>query len=67
MATKIETPITDTTWVQVVDSAYLMSRDGTRQLKLSWKAATSKIAGIVDDIFVGQALSSTASVLSSAF
>lgn len=67
MATKIETPITDTTWVQVVDSAYLMSRDGTRQLKLSWKAATSKIASIVDDIFVGQALSSTNAVLSSAF
>lgn len=41
-------------WVQPVDSAYLMSQDGVRQLRRTWKGSTKLVAEIEADLYVDQ-------------
>lgn len=67
MATHIDTPIDNKTWLQVVDQAEQTQADGTRQLTLAYKGETQKIANVCSQIGVGSALSSVNSVLLSAF
>lgn len=67
MAEFIHAPDTTKAVVQIVDNAYFMTNDGKRTLRLSWKAATSKIAGLIDEIYVGQALSAVNAVINTHF
>lgn len=67
MATHIDTPIDNKTWLQVVDQAEQTQADGTRQLTLAYKGETQKIANVCSQIGVGSALSSVNQVLLSAF
>ena len=67
MATKITTPILDTTWIQVTDSAFFMNDEGQRQLRLTWKAATTKLAPMTAQLEEGQSLDVVNTIVANTF
>lgn len=67
MATHITEPITNKTWLQVVDQAEQLAADGTRQLALSYKGETQKIANVASAILVGDTLSNVTTKLRAQF
>lgn len=67
MATKINDPITNKTWLQVVDQAEQMGTNGERQLTLAFKGETQKIANVCQNIGVGTALSGLTGQLQTQF
>lgn len=67
MATKITTPILDTTWIQVTDSTFFMNDEGQRQLRMTWKAATTKLAPMTAQLEEGQSLDVVNAVIANTF
>ena len=57
MATHITDPVTNKTWVQVVDQAEALASDETRTLTMSYKGETQRIANAAKNINVGDSLS----------
>lgn len=67
MATKIDEPITNKAWVQVVDQAEQMQGGGERQLVLAFKGETQKIANSCSQLYQGQSVIEVQGVLRSQF
>lgn len=66
MATITE-PITNKTWVQVVDQAETLDSDGNRLLTLAFKGETQKVATTMSHLYQDETLSSVYSELTTNF